>query len=621
MVYSLKIDEIFENYQVFYHRFTLTRSSIGLQGDGTTHTRTQRMLIKFFVSTPFHLGNQQLRFKSTSKSHILRKHFKSILIGGVLGASAIGTIFYWKKEFNIIGHGLVRSGRTLFTALKISLDYRKNLDKWWNLEQSSDSRDPEYLTAVRACNLRAAQNLLKLFQKNAGIYIKLGQHLSALEYILPPEFCSVMAVLQNEAPESSYNDVQRVIKEDFGGSTIEDLFTDFDAKPIGAASLAQVHIAKLRETGESVAIKIQHHSIQSFAEVDMFTVSLAVQAVKYFFPEFQFDWLADEMRINLPKELDFIQEAHNSERVLWNFKQNSQRYPGVLDSLKIPKIMWKHTTTRVLTMENCPGAKITDLNFMHQNNIDPYLVSERLTQIFSEMIFIHGFVHCDPHPGNIFIRLKKKESLNNKSSLSSYFFPKCFSTSSPDWEIVVLDHGLYKEISNDFRLAYARLWKSLIEGDIDKIKKYCFEIGAGDAYRLFSSVLTHRTWSSVSVRSISSQTTLAETQLIKDRAPGYLVQVADLLANIPRPLLLLLKTNDLLRSIERVLSEPNDLRPVQSFFITAKYCTNSIYLDNVMGKELNFINLFRYKFDYYYTLFKINTFELLVKIKMYVVRK
>ena len=549
------------------------------------------------------------RFKSQKP-----KRFRKFLIGGTLGVGCIGTYLYYKKEFDFLGQAITRSSRTLLTVLKVSFDYRINLNRWWDMEIKNPSwdyvNDSEYQEARRVCNIRTGRSLLKLFQRNAGIYIKLGQHLSALDYILPPEFCTVMAVLQNEAPQSSIEDVERVMREDFDGKGIEDLFEEFDPKPIGAASLAQVHTAKLKETGEPVAVKIQHHSIQSYAEVDMFVVSLAVQGVKYFFPEFEFDWLADEMRTNLPKELDFIQEAYNSERVLWNFKQNSSRYGGVLDSLKVPKIMWKHTTSKVLTMEYCPGAKITDIEYMKINGIDPYQVSKRLAQIFSEMIFIHGFVHCDPHPGNVFIRLKDD---NNKNW---FWFHK------PKWEIVLLDHGLYKDISTEFRLSYARLWKSVIEGDVEKIKECCKDIGAGDAYRLFSSVLTHRTWTSVSVRSISSQTTLKEMQLIKERAPGYLAQVANFLSEIPRPLLLLLKTNDLLRAIERTLTLPGDSRPVQSFFITTRYCADAIYLDGIQGNpEISILKCTKLYFDRLLTLLKVNTFEFLVRMKLLLVGK
>lgn len=546
----------------------------------------------------------------TSQSQLFRREkstkFRKFLAYGAIGTGCAVTYLYNKKEFDFVGSALTRSSRTLFTAIKISLDYRISLNRWWDAECAT-AADEEYQEAKRSCNIRCGKSLLRLFQKNAGIYIKLGQHLSALEYLLPPEFCEIMSVLQNAAPQSPIEDVERVFQEDFEGRGIADLFEEFETEPIGAASLAQVHRAKLKDGGGAVAIKIQHHSIGAYAEVDMFVVSLAVQAIKYAFPDFEFDWLAEEMRANLPKELDFIQEAHNSERVLANFRGNASRYRGVLDSIKIPHVFWKHTTTRVLTMEYCPGAKVTDVNFMQQNGIDPYMVAQRLAQIFSEMIFIHGFVHCDPHPGNVFVRLKPDEKW------SLWKRPK-------KWEIVLLDHGLYKELSHDFRLAYARLWKSVIEGDVEEIRKRCKEIGAGDAYRLFSSVLTHRTWSSVSVRSISTQTTLAEMQLIKERAPGYLVQVADFLAKIPRPLLLLLKTNDLLRSIERSLTLPGDPRPIQSFFITTRYCADAIYLESLVNCP-GILQKFKLFLQKSLTLLKIDFFEFLIRTKLLLIGK
>lgn len=536
------------------------------------------------------------------------RRLRLLLIGGTLASAAGTTYWFYRAELDFLGRALMRSGRTLLAALQVSLDYRSSLHRWWHLPSDSNHAcDPTYLEARRACNIRAARTLLRLFQRNAGIYIKLGQHLSALEYILPPEFCAVMAVLHNEAPKSPIEDVERILREDLGHG-IDELFVSFNAEPIGTASLAQVHHAVLKDTGEPVAVKVQHLSIQSYAEVDIFTVSLAVQAVKYMFPEFEFDWLADEMRINLPKELDFVQEALNSERVMWNFRQNASRSRHLLASLKIPRIMWQYTTPRVLTMEFCPGAKVTDLDYLHAHHIDPYHVSERLVQVFSEMVFIHGFVHCDPHPGNVFVRVVEGE---HSSRRWRWLFPR-----QPRWELVLLDHGLYREISRSFRLSYARLWKAMVEADVEGIKRFCQELGAGDAYRLFSSMLTHRTWSSVSGSEISTQTTLQEAKLIKDRVPGYLTQVAELLAKLPRPLLLLLKSNDLLRSIERVLHEPSDKRPIQSFFITARCCADAIHLDG-LASQLSLARRLSLHLDYWSTLFRIGAFELLVRCKLF----
>jgi aarF domain-containing kinase len=531
-------------------------------------------------------------------------------------AAASGIVWYWwHEELSFVGQAVGRSARTTFTVLRVTDDYKRSLNPWWSPSASNAQpyyNDPLYLEAKRACNIRAAQRLLRLFQQNGGIYIKLGQHLSALEYILPAEFCEVMAVLQDAAPKSPLQDVEQVIKEELGIKALDDLFEEFEAEPIGAASLAQVHRARLKEGNVPVAVKVQHRSIRSYAEVDMFVVSLAVALVKRVFPEFAFDWLAEEMRINLPRELDFVSEAHNAERVRRNFDQDSSS--PVRSWLRVPNVYWKWTTPRVLTMEFCRGARVTDLEYLRTHKIDPYIVSNRLTLLFSEMIFLHGFVHCDPHPGNVLVCAS--HSAQQRPFLS-------WQQRTPEFQLVLLDHGLYREISNEYRLAYAGMWQALVNGDVHGIRKFCQQLGAGDAYRLFSSILTHRTWNSVSVRSISSQTSLKETELLKERAPGYLAQVADLLAKLPRPLLLLLKTNDLLRAIERSLQEPGDTRPVQSFFITAHYCAKAI-LRAELGSSQPALPIFsrvRVYWMYWRTVFKICSFEALVRLKLFIFGK
>lgn len=533
------------------------------------------------------------------------RRYRWLLVGG---AASVGLGFAWwsyRKELDFIGKAWTRSARTAFTVLKVSNDYKRTLGPWWDQEKEPTYiADPEYLQARQACNIRSARSLLQLFQRNGGIYIKLGQHLSALEYILPHEFCEVMTVLQDAAPRSSMVDVAQVIQEEFGVKHLDNVYSEFDPEPIGVASLAQVHQAKLKDSNEAVAVKVQHRAIRSYAEVDMFVVSLAVGLVKRIFPEFEFDWLADEMRVNLPKELDFVQEAHNAERVLRNFESVGR----CTEWLKVPDIRWRWTTSRVLTMEFCPGAKVTDLQFMHQNGIDPYKVSGRLMHLFSEMIFLHGFVHCDPHPGNILIRLRERGDAGWR--IWNWF-------KKNDFQVVLLDHGLYREISNEFRISYARMWQALISGDVEAIKRHCVDLGAGDAYRLFSSVLTHRTWSSVSVRAISTQSTLKEMELIKERAPGYLIQIADLLAKLPRPLLLLLKSNDLLRGIERTLHEPGDTRPVQSFFLIARYCAEAVLREEQSQESASYIHRLWCYLDYWRAVAQVSAFEALIRLKMY----
>ena len=138
-----------------------------------------------------------------------------------------------------------------------------------------------------------------------------------------------------------------------------------------------------------------------------------VRVVNWVFPKFEFMWLAEEMRKNLPLELDFRQEGKNAEKV-------SKMYANY-DWLKVPKIFWTLTSDRILVMEYCSGGHIDDKKYIEQNGIDRSLLSKIVGQMYADMIFHHGFVHCDPHPGNVLVR--KNKNGND--------------------EVVLLDHGLY----------------------------------------------------------------------------------------------------------------------------------------------------------------------------------
>ncbi len=127
-----------------------------------------------------------------------------------------------------------------------------------------------------------------------------------------------MKVLHKDAPQSSVEDMYSVIREDFG-KNVSDIFQEFDEEPIGTASLAQVHRAKLKD-GTEVAVKIQHPMVKKHSFVDMNTMELLVRLVAKIFPEFQFLWLAEETKKNLPLELDFIHEGHNCDRVARMFQ-------------------------------------------------------------------------------------------------------------------------------------------------------------------------------------------------------------------------------------------------------------------------------------------------------------
>lgn len=140
--------------------------------------------------------------------------------------------------------------------------------------------------------------------------MKVGQHLGALDYLLPPPYISTLSILHSQAPSSSLDDVYSVIRSDLKIASTSELFSEFDSDtPLGAASLAQVYKARLRSTGELVAVKVQHANVRAHSYVDMKTMEVLVRTAALIFPDFKLLWLVEETKKNLPLELDFLHEA------------------------------------------------------------------------------------------------------------------------------------------------------------------------------------------------------------------------------------------------------------------------------------------------------------------------
>jgi len=235
--------------------------------------------------------------------------------------------------------------------------------------------------ARRDCHRRSAQRMLEALKKNSGIYVKLGQHVAAVQ-LLPKEWTGTMAPLQDQCFPSDVDDVNAMLLEDMG-MDVGQLFRDFAPMPIGVASLAQVHRAFDRRTNRPVAVKIQHPDLQEFARVDMLTVNFAISAVKYVFPDFEFSWLGEEMNEMLPLEMDFRHEAYNANRTKEEFAHLEGK-----TSLYVPEVLW--ADRRCMVMEYIEGARVDDLVYLKDNGIDRNQVSQELSRIFSQMVYING---------------------------------------------------------------------------------------------------------------------------------------------------------------------------------------------------------------------------------------
>lgn len=237
---------------------------------------------------------------------VLRLTTVTVLAAGTLATGA--SLHHNDYDPNALG--IVRLARSGIAVLQIARTYKQEL----YFRDWPDKQCAEYKELKSRAHLLAAQRLLELCCANKGVYIKVGQHIGALEFLLPAEYVQTMKVLHSRAPQNPVSDLYRVIRQDLRREP-DELFSEFDAEPLGTASLAQVHRARLRETGEVVAVKVQHPFVRGNARVDMKTMELLANVMARVFPDFKMQWLVEETKKNLPIELDFEHEGRNAEKV------------------------------------------------------------------------------------------------------------------------------------------------------------------------------------------------------------------------------------------------------------------------------------------------------------------
>ncbi len=226
-------------------------------------------------------------------------------------------------------------------------------------------------------------------------FVKLGQLLSTRPDLVPPDFIHELNKLQDTVPPYDAAVAVAIIEEELG-KPVDVLFAQFDLEPLAAASLGQVHLARLHD-GSDVVVKVQRPDIQQVVAVDLAILTeLAALAQERTALGQQYDLteLAWEFGAMLRAELDYRNEGRNADR----FRQN---FAG-LDIVHVPTVHWAYTTQRVLTTERLVGAKINDLAALDALGINRKRLARRSVQLILQEVFTDGFFHADPHPGNFF---------------------------------------------------------------------------------------------------------------------------------------------------------------------------------------------------------------------------
>lgn len=225
-------------------------------------------------------------------------------------------------------------------------------------------------------------------------FIKVGQLFSTRADLFPTEYVEELAKLQDRVPAFSYEQVERIIEQDFG-RTIPELFCSFDPIPLAAASLGQVHRAQL-QSGKEVVVKIQRPGLRQLFDIDL----RILKGITHYFQNHPKwgpgrDWLGiyEECCKILYEEIDYLNEGRNADQFRRNFREQDWVY--------VPRVFWRYASPRVLTLEYVPGIKISHYDAIDAAGIDRKRLAQLSAKAYLYQLLTDGFFHADPHPGNL----------------------------------------------------------------------------------------------------------------------------------------------------------------------------------------------------------------------------
>jgi len=297
-----------------------------------------------------------------------------------------------------------------------------------------------------------------------GVLIKVGQFLSARADILPEEITMELAGLQDEVPPEDFSAIRQLAERELGAE-LNHRFASFEEIPLAAASLGQVHRAKMKadggepEFGVNVVVKIQRPNIEQVIAIDLAalgTVGRWVMRYKPISRRADIPSLLAEFSKILNEEIDYLAEGRNAE----TFAENIRDVPGV----RVPAVVWTHTTRKVLVLEDVFSIKVIDYQAIEAAGIDRSEVAKRLFDVYLKQIFEDSFFHADPHPGNLFVEPDPEASDNG------------------GWKLTFVDFGMVGHVLPNARAGLRELAIGLGTKDPQRMVK---------AYQLLNVLLPH----------------------------------------------------------------------------------------------------------------------------------
>jgi ubiquinone biosynthesis protein len=277
------------------------------------------------------------------------------------------------------------------------------------------------------------QRVRRVFEILGPTFVKLGQILATRPDLFGPEWISEFEKLQSQAPQLDFEELRPQIEEDLG-APLEELFEEVETKPLGAASMAQVHRATLKD-GTRVILKIQRPGIRAKIEADMRLLSYlaSVAETKSTLATYHPKKVVQQFCKSLQNELNFMTEGQNAEQVAANFEEN--------DQIVIPKVYWEWTKERINVQECVDGIPGVNVDAIDEAGMDRKRIAQVGANAVLKMIMVDGVFHADPHPGNFFIL--------------------------PGERIAFIDFGMIGRVSEVRRQQIMKLLQALLQNDAE----------------------------------------------------------------------------------------------------------------------------------------------------------
>ncbi|WWC91410.1 uncharacterized protein L201_006355 [Kwoniella dendrophila CBS 6074] len=512
----------------------------------------------------------QIRFNSTNTSTTTEipkssrsrsaKWARRSLVTGVV----VGGLWTYDNQFN--ASAVYRSLITAYIGLVCTIDYKINFS-------------PSNADQIEALHERVAGRLKWAIDTNQGLYLKLGQALGLQAALLPRPYREAFGHVFDRAPAVSYEEVIGVFQKDLSLNPL-DVFETFSKQPLASASIAQVHKATLKprlggegEKGKVVAVKVQKPAIEKQMEWDLFSYrSLMWMCERLFDMPMYFvaKYVSDQMRL----ETSFKNEANNARRCAELVAQT----PELKDDVYVPRIFGEaegcKESDRIMVMEWVDGCRLNDRQQLEKWGLNLRETMDLAISTMSAMTFSWGFIHCDPHPGNILVR------------------PHPTKKGKP--QLVLIDHGLYISLPREFREDYCTLWRSLFVLDVPKIETIARKWGIALDANMFASAILLRPFQVNKNKKNAEKNKIPEKNQYEQQVE-LKERMKKMLENeqlIPRELIFLTRCQRMMQANNQLLGSPSSRVNLTARWASIGY-TNSL----TGSRSLNSVGISRWLKD------------------------